>query len=78
MINLEDLLTAEQAAAYVGVSRPRIYALTKARKIEAMRFGTTWLYTRAELDRWKAAPKDRGGRPKNLVLIPTPVIRAAA
>ena len=77
MINLEDLLTAEQAAEYLGVSRPRIYALTKAKKIKATRVGTTWLYIRADLDTWKAAPKDRGGRPKSLVLIPTPVIRAA-
>jgi excisionase family DNA binding protein len=74
MINLEDLLTAEQAAEYVGVSRQRIYALTKAGKLEGKRVGSTWLYTRAELDRWKAAPKHPGGRPKPGTALMTPVM----
>ena len=78
MINVEDLLTAEQAATYVGVSRQRIYALTKAKKLNAVRVGNTWLYMRADLDVWKAAPRNPGGRPKRFFLIPTPVIRAAA
>ncbi len=64
MIDLDDVMTADQAASYVGVSRQRIYALTKTGKLVPRRVGSTHLYLRDDLDAWKAAPKHPGGRPR--------------
>ncbi len=60
---MDDLLTATQAADYLGVSRQRINQITK--EGYGQRVGSVWLFTREELDRWKAQPaKGPGGRPK--------------
>ncbi len=64
MNDLNDVMTADQAAAYVGVSRQRIYALTKAGKLVPRRVGATHLYLRGDLDAWRATPKHPGGRPR--------------
>ena len=63
MSNLEELINAQSAAEYMGVSRARIYALTKARAI-GRQVGGYWLYTKAELDAYKARRNPQGGRPK--------------
>ena len=57
-----EYLSASQAAAYLGVHRSRLYQLTKAGL--GRQIGGYWLYTKAELDAYKAAPKNKGGRPK--------------
>jgi excisionase family DNA binding protein len=66
MVELDDVLTADQAAAHLGITRQRIYILTKGGKI-GRRVGNTWLYTRQELDAFKELPKHKGGRPKKHV-----------
>ncbi len=59
---MDDLLTATQAADYLGVSRQRINQITK--EGYGHRVGSVWLFTREELDRWRAQPpKGPGGRP---------------
>ena len=63
MSELEELINAHAAAEHMGVSRARIYALTKAGTI-GRQVGGYWLYTRAELDAYKAQRKPQGGRPK--------------
>ena len=59
-----EYLSASQAAAYLGVHRSRLYQLTKAGL--GRRIGGYWLYTKAELDTYTAAPKKKGGRPKSI------------
>ncbi len=66
---LEGWLTASEAAEYLDVSRSTINNLTKqydpvAGKNYGTRRGALWLFSREELDRWKAAPRHAGGRPK--------------
>ncbi len=59
---MEELLMGEQAAQYVGVSYKRLHQLTKegiGRKVSGH-----WVFTRAELDEYRAKEKDKGGRPK--------------
>ncbi len=58
-----DWINATQAAAYLGLSRARIYQLTEAGKLGALVAGR-YLYTRPELDTWAAAKKN--GRPKKV------------
>ncbi len=64
MMNSTELLTATQAAAYLGVTRQRVHLLTK--QGYGQRVGSVWLFTRAELDRWQATPRHAGGRPKGM------------
>jgi len=57
-----DLLTTTQAADYLGVSRQHAHALTK--RGYGTRYGSVWMFTREELERWRAQPKKGpGGRP---------------
>ena len=76
MAELEDLLNGAEAAKYLGVTRARLYALARTGKI-GQSIGGYWLFTKEELDTWKAARNPKGGRPKSDDLIPSPVIRAA-
>ena len=57
-----DLLTTTQAAAYLGLTRQAIIALTKRHGL-GHRVGSVWLFTRAELDAWRDKPRTKGGRP---------------
>ena len=56
-----ELMTVTQAAEYLGVTRQAIHLLTK-RGI-GRRVGSVWLFTRAELDAYRAMPRTHGGRP---------------
>lgn len=58
-----EFLTTTQAAEYLGVSRQAVHLLTK--KGIGKRYGTVWMFTRKELDRWLTKPRLHGGaRPK--------------
>ncbi len=61
--NLDELLSAVDAARYLGITPARIYVLAKQGRLGRL-VGGYWLFTRAELDDYKATPKSRGGRPK--------------
>ncbi len=63
MQNNQDYLNAVQAADYLGVGRQRIYQLADAGKI-GRRIAGYWVFTKPELDAYKAQPKSKGGRPK--------------
>ncbi len=57
-----ELLTTTQAAEYLGITRQHAHSLTK--QGYGTRYGSAWLFTRAELDAWRATPhKGPGGRP---------------
>ncbi len=58
----DDLMTTTQAADYLGVTRQTVHLMTK--QGFGRRVGSVWLFTRDELDRWKATPRHAGGRPK--------------
>ena len=62
---MEDEMTSGEAAVYLGVSVRRVNELAETRKIERRRIGTFWVYSKASLDAWKSAPKNKGGRPKD-------------
>ena len=60
----QDLLTTTQAAEYLGVTRQAVHLLTK--QGIGRRYGTVWMFTRAELDTWLDKPRPHGGaRPKS-------------
>jgi excisionase family DNA binding protein len=59
----EEILAGE-AAKILGVNRQRINELARAGRIGRQVVGRYWVFTRAELEAYKAAPKSKGGRPK--------------
>ena len=63
-VDTDELMGAVEAAAYLGITPARVYLLSKQGRL-GRRIGGYWLYTRAELDAWKAVPKSKGGRPKS-------------
>lgn len=67
-------MTTGDAATYLQVSRQRIDELGNAGALRRRRVGRFWLYTRADLDRWRDEVRQPGGRPKNLVEV-TPKTR---
>jgi len=70
-----DLLTVTQAADELGVTRQAVHNMTK--QGYGRRVGSMWLFTREEVDRWKAAPRHAGGRPKPEAGTPSPTIPAS-
>ncbi len=73
---MEEEMTSGDAAKHLGVSVRRVNELAELGKIERRRVGTFWLYNKASLDAWKAAPKSRGGRPKADAGTSRPVVPA--
>ena len=73
----EDLLTVTQAAEYLGMTRQAVHLLTKQGL--GKRYGSMWLFTRGELDEYRARPRTHGGRPagaKTNASTPSPVALA--
>ncbi len=60
----EELLTSGEAATYLGITKQRVHELATRGKLEARRAGRFWLFRKAELDRWRESPKNKGGRPR--------------
>jgi excisionase family DNA binding protein len=76
-MDVHEFLTVTQAAEYLGVTRQAIHFLTK--RGLGWRIGSVWLFTRAELDAYRATPHLRGGRPpgaKTSVGMTSPVVLA--
>jgi Helix-turn-helix domain len=60
---MDNWLMGEEAAQYLGVSRQRLHQLTQegvGRKVSGH-----WIFTREELDQYRASEKNKGGRPKD-------------
>ena len=53
----------EEAARYLGVSYSRLHQL--AREGVAQKVSGHWIFTREELDQYRASEKNKGGRPKD-------------
>lgn len=48
----KDVMTAKQAAEYLGISKPTMYKLLKKRKIPARRLGKQWRISKAALEKF--------------------------
>ena len=59
----DQLMSAVEAAAYLGITRQRVALLGAQGRIPRQRIGSFWVYARADLDAFKAQPKGRPGRP---------------
>lgn len=57
-------MTTQEAAAYLALSVQRVHQIGAAGTVPRRRLGPIWLYRRADLDRYRDAPKRKGGRPK--------------
>ena len=62
-MDLSDLLSPMDAAAYLGVSRPRIYVLVNEGRITSQRVAGRLVFRRQDLDTWKGHKKP--GRPRS-------------
>jgi len=59
----DNLLKATEAAAYLGVHRSRIYVLAESGRL-GHKVAGYWVFTKEELDHYRAEGKSKGGRPK--------------
>ncbi len=67
----EILLTATEAAQYLGISRARVSLLAKQGRLGKQIAGRYNVFTRAELDVYKQqAPQNKGGKGKKLLAGP--------
>ena len=56
MSDTSELVTANEAAEILGVTRMRINQLIKANKLEAMRMGNMWLISKDSIQKRLANP----------------------
>ena len=77
MANDDDTVMGEEAARLLGVTRQHLALLARKGIIGQRVLGRYWVFTRSELEAYKAAPKAKGGRPKADAL-PTTIRQAAA
>lgn len=64
MIDNDELITAGEAARIAGVSRQRINELASSGRLGKQVAGRYWVFTRDEVEAYRDAPKNKGGRPK--------------
>jgi excisionase family DNA binding protein len=57
----KNLVTTAEAAEILGVHQSRIYALIKAERLPAIRFGKSWIIEKSDLNLVK---ERKPGRPK--------------
>ena len=62
-MDLAELLSAGEAADYLGISRPRIYELVKLGRLRGHMVAGHITFTREALDAWRATKKV--GRPRS-------------
>ncbi len=60
-----DRITVAEAAALLGLSRQGVaYALQRGHLTGARVSPKLWLVDRASVERYRTAPRDKGGRPR--------------
>ena len=64
MSEQEELITTGEAMRMLGLSRQRINEIASAGRIGRQIAGRYWVFTREEIEAYKAQPKSKGGRPK--------------
>jgi hypothetical protein len=69
-MDVDDEMTTPQAAAFVGMTRQALTIAAERGEIGTRRTAIgrkpayVWIFTRPELEAWKARDKNKGGRPK--------------
>lgn len=58
------MLTTKEAAARLGLEPIAVRKAITRGKMAAVKHGRDWLITPEEVERYKAAPKNKGGRPR--------------
>lgn len=57
-IVLDTLMTLEEVAAYLRLSRDTVYRMVQKGKIPASKVGTQWRFRKIEVDDWLDANKN--------------------
>ena len=57
---IDQLMTIEEVARYMRVSRFTVYRLAKERFIPATKIGRQWRFQREEIDRWVKDQSQQG------------------
>ncbi|EPD3052088.1 TPA: helix-turn-helix domain-containing protein [Proteus mirabilis] len=57
-------LTMEELAAYLKMSRTKLYAMTQKGEIPASKIGNQWRFDRDEIDDWKKQQRNIDASPK--------------
>ena len=70
----KKLLSAAEAADYLGITRARIHAIRESRKDFGTQLGKYWYFTKEELDAYDAN-KQRPNPSKNESPLTSPVSR---
>jgi excisionase family DNA binding protein len=55
LVGEQDVLTAEEAAAYLRIARATLYRLAAKGRIPAVKVGRVWRFSRSLLDEWLGA-----------------------
>ncbi|MDY7042078.1 MAG: helix-turn-helix domain-containing protein [Chloroflexota bacterium] len=55
MVDEHNVMTAEEAAAYLRIARATLYRLAAKREIPAVKVGRVWRFSRQLLDKWLEA-----------------------
>ena len=53
---MDQLMTIEEVASYMRVSRFTVYRLAKDRSIPATKIGRQWRFQKEEIDQWVKNP----------------------
>ena len=61
VVHMEPLMTIDEVAAYMQVSRFTVYRLVKERLIPGTKIGRQWRFQKEDIDQWVRAQyrKDR-------------------
>jgi excisionase family DNA binding protein len=58
---MNHIMTLEEVASYLRLSRDTVYRLTQAGTIPAAKVGNQWRYRKEEVDEWLAKQKHSPG-----------------
>ena len=72
----QELLSTQQAAEYLGVTRQAVHALAQRGEV-GRQVGRAWVFTKSELDTWRDKPRPLGGRPPKALAGPLAPARPA-
>lgn len=50
--NMEELLTIEELARYLKISKHTLYKMLEKRKIPAFKIANQWRFKKEKIDRW--------------------------
>lgn len=57
------LLTIEEVATYLNVSKETVYKMTQRAEIPALKVGTQWRFEQASVDEWLKSNSNQKSKP---------------